>query len=205
MTAPLSPLKRKTVYAQYRFTGRKKMPSSPTFVHTNSRWVILSIRVDPVSTRLRYLPGKAQFYTFFFFVALKVPNTSLGTLNTFFKFTDFLTYLGSLKSTHSVLFLHHKALKRSKPMSQTQQFPLFQTPLRLYTLHRQERNYCTIQTQRETPTPATENTPHPLARSLDSARSRARPSPPRGKVKWAHRLWAAGRPRKCSRRLVALS
>lgn len=74
-----------------------------------------------------------------FFVAAEVPITELGTSNTLSKFTDLLTDLGSLKSPSSVLFLHITILKRSEPVSQTQHFPLFQTPLRLSTLNRRSR------------------------------------------------------------------
>lgn len=97
--------------------GAKKFNICP---YQYSRGVIpesKSPQVDPVSpTRLRYTPEKGLFYTFF--VTLWVPNTELGTLKTFCKFTDFLTDLGSLKLPNLELFVQITALKRSEPRFQ---------------------------------------------------------------------------------------
>ena len=67
-----------------------------------------------------------------FFVTPEVLMTELGTSNTFSKFIDLLTDLGSPMPPSSALFLPIMVLKRSEPIiPQTQHFPLCQTPLRL--------------------------------------------------------------------------
>lgn len=131
-----------------------------------------------------------------------MPITKLGTSNTFSKFIDLLTDLGSPMPPSSALFLPIMVLKRSEPIPQTQQFPLCQTCC-VSPPQQQEQNPCTVQIQRETPRPTAETPARPLAAPSRCRRPRALPHPPLVKVKSAHQLWAAWRSRKCSRPLVA--
>lgn len=83
------------------------MPGSFTVVHTNTQDEFLCEfecpQIDLVSpTRLRDPPKNPALH---FFVTPEVPITELGTSNTFSKFIDLLTDLGSPMPPSSALFL----------------------------------------------------------------------------------------------------
>ena len=142
--------------------GARKFSSCP---YQYPGWVFVWIRMSPswpcFPRETEGSSRKRPLYTFF--VTPEVPMTELGTSNTFSKFIDLLTDLGSPMPPSSALFLAIMVLKRSEPIiPQTQHFPLCQTPLRLSS-QPQEQNPCTVQIQRETPGPSAETPARQLA------------------------------------------
>ena len=138
-----------------------------------------------------------------FFIALKVPDTNLGTSNTFSEFTHFLTDLGSFKLSSSVPFLHTEALKRGELYLRVKTFSYSNSTASVHP-QPQRHNCCSVQMQRKTPSPTTENARPPDGPPTAIPASLPRPGPPLTKVKHAHQLWATGRHRKCGSPLVAV-